>query len=117
MYISSSYIILLSVYICGDMEMSPIYTDMHFKIMPRKNDLGRRPESERKKKILIVHQQYRKRARSTKDCRHRLTKPGRSRLLADKYVCYEHAAIFQGDAPTEKSKNRNGGVEAREMND
>ena len=27
--------------------MSPIYTDMHFKIMPRKKDRGRRPESEK----------------------------------------------------------------------
>ena len=48
MYISSSYIILLSVYVCGDMEMSPTYTDMHFKTMPRKNNRGRMPESEKK---------------------------------------------------------------------
>ena len=37
-------------YICGDMEMSPIYTDMHCKIMPRKDDRGQRPESVREKK-------------------------------------------------------------------
>ena len=51
MYISSSYILCnlyFYRYICGDMEMSPIYTIMNFKMMPRKNDLGRRPESERK---------------------------------------------------------------------
>ena len=51
MYISSSYILCnlyFYRYICGDMEMSKIYAIMNFKMMPRKNDLGRRPESERK---------------------------------------------------------------------
>ena len=69
------------------MEMSPIYTDMHFKTMPAENDQGRR--SERQNKQMIV-QQYRKRARSTKDSRHRLTTPGRSRLLAVKIRTYDY---------------------------
>ena len=41
--------------------------------------------------------------------RHRLTKPGRSRLLAVEYVCKQHTTIFQGDAPTEKSRIEIGG--------
>ena len=60
---------------------------MHFKTMPAENDQGRR--SERQNKQMIV-QQYRKRARSTKDSRHRLTTPGRSRLLAVKIRTYDY---------------------------
>ena len=89
MHISSSYIILLSVYTCGDMEMSTTYTDMLFKTMPRKNNRGRRPESEKKKQI-IVHHLYRKRARSTKESRDRLTTPGRSRLPGVKITTYDY---------------------------
>ena len=43
----------------------------------------------RENKQMIVHQQYRKRARSTKGCRDRLTTPGRSRLLAVKIRTYD----------------------------
>ena len=43
----------------------------------------------RENKQMIVHQQYRKRARSTKGCRDRLKTPGRSRLLAVKIRTYD----------------------------
>ena len=39
---------------------------------------------------MVVHQQYRKRARSTKDCRDRLTTPGRSRLSAVSLRTYDY---------------------------
>ena len=39
---------------------------------------------------MIVHLQYRKRARSTKDCRDRLTTPGRSRLPAVGLRTYDY---------------------------
>ena len=35
------------MYIYGDMEMSPIYTDIHFKTTPPRNDRGLRSEKEK----------------------------------------------------------------------
>ena len=64
--------ISIDEYIYGDMEMSPIYTDIHIKTTPSKNDRGVRSEKEKVNRLVIV---YRRRARSTKKSRHRPTKP------------------------------------------
>ena len=83
-YIYLSYIIL-KVITSGDMEMSPTYTDMYVKTMPGKMTEGGCPNVIENKKMM-VHQRYRKRARSTNDIRDRHTTPGRSRLLAANYA-------------------------------
>ena len=56
----------------------------------------------------MIVQQYRKRARSTKESRHRLTKPGRSRLLAVKIRMYDNmdAAVSRGDIRGRRPEKR-----------
>ena len=55
--------------------MSPIYTDIYFKTTLSKNDRGVRSENLNVNELVIV-QQYRKRARGTKENRNRLTNTG-----------------------------------------
>ena len=55
--------------------MSPIYTDIYFKTTLSKNDRGVRSENLNVNELVIV-QQYRKRARRTKENRNRLTNTG-----------------------------------------
>ena len=56
----------------------------------------------------MIVQQYRTRARSTKESRHRLTKPGRSRLLAVKIRIYDYldAAVSRGDMGGRRPEER-----------
>ena len=57
------------------MKMSPIYTDIYFKTTLSKNERGVRSENLNVNELVIV-QQYRKRARRTKENRNRLTNTG-----------------------------------------